>query len=214
MRMTGGPIATVLQYLRNFVDRPLAEDTSDAQLLERFALHSDEAAFEALVRRFGPMVWGVCRRVLTDEHAVEDAFKATFLVLVRKASSIRKREVVGSWLYGVAYRTATKARLNAAGWYAREKRIPKMVAADPARETAAPDSRSVLDEELSRPPAKYRDPLVLCYLEGHTNEEAARKLGCPCGTIFTRLARARDRLRDRLTRRGVALSAAALATAL
>src|SRR5262249_43302265 len=189
MRMTGGPIATVLQYLRNFVDRPLAEDTSDAQLLERFARHGEEAAFETLVRRHGPMVWGVCRRVLTDEHAAEDAFQATFLVLVRKASSIRKREVVGSWLYGVAYRTARKAKLNAAGWCARERRIPEMVAPDPAEEVAERDLRCVLDEELSRLPAKYRDPLVLCYLEGHTNEEAARKLGCPCGTVFTRLAR-------------------------
>src|SRR5262249_38357258 len=101
-----------------------------------------------------------------------------------------------------------------AGWYAREKRIPNMAAPDPAQEAAERDLRSILDEELSRLPPKYRDPLVLCYLEGHTNEEAARKLGCPCGTVFTRLAPARGRLRDRLTRRGVTRSAAALATAL
>src|SRR5262245_5557108 len=130
--MAGGPIATVLQYLRSFVGGPPAEDTSDAELLERFARHADEAAFEALVRRYGPMVWGVCRRVLTDEHAAEDAFQATFLALVRKAASIRKREVVGSWLYGVAYRTARKAERNAAGWYSRERRIPEMAVPDPA----------------------------------------------------------------------------------
>src|SRR5262245_21066815 len=119
--MAGGPIATVLRYLRSIAGRPVAEDTPDAQLLKRFAPHGDEAACETLVRRFGPMVWGVCRRVLTDEHAVEDAFQATFLVLVRKASAISKREVVGSWLYGVAYRTARKARLNAASRHAREQ---------------------------------------------------------------------------------------------
>src|SRR5262249_906868 len=115
---------------------------------------------------------------------------------------------------GVAYRTARKAKRNAAGWYAREKRIPNMAAPDPAQEAAERDLRSILDEELNRLPAKYRDPVVLCYLEGHTNEEAARKLGCPCGTVATRLARARGQLRDRLSRRGVGLSAPALATAL
>jgi RNA polymerase sigma factor (sigma-70 family) len=212
--MAGGPITSVLQFLRNFVGPVAARDTSDAQLLERFAAGGDEAAFAALVQRFGPMVLGVCRRVLADEHAVEDAFQATFLVLVRKARSVRKGQAIGSWLYGVAYRTATRARAEAARWSTRNRQVPLAAAADPVQQAVQRDLRAVLDEELNRLPAKYREPLVLCYLEGNTNEEAARILGCPCGTVYTRLARARDRLRGRLTRRGVVLSAPALATAL
>ncbi|HEV3263312.1 MAG TPA: sigma-70 family RNA polymerase sigma factor [Gemmataceae bacterium] len=212
--MAQGQIGTLLQYLRNLVGPAPAEEAPDALLLERFAVHRDEAAFEALVRKFGPMVLGVCRRVLSDGHAVEDAFQATFLVLVRKARSLRKREQVGKWLYGVAYRTATKARASAVRWRARERQVRPMTPADPVQEVIRRDLRAVLDDELNRLPAKYRQPVVLCYLEGKTNEEAARKLGCPCGTVFTRLARAREMLRRRLARRGLALPAAALATAL
>jgi RNA polymerase sigma factor (sigma-70 family) len=209
-----GQFGTLLHFLRNLVGSAPAEEASEALLLERYVVYRDEAAFETLVRRFGPMVLGVCRRILTDGHAVEDAFQATFLVLVRKARSIRKREQLGNWLYGVAYRTATKARASAARWHARERQVRAMASADPVQEVIRRDLGEVIDDELSRLPAKYRQPFVLCYLEGKTNEEAARKLGCPCGTLFTRLARARELLRGRLARRGVELSAAALATAL
>lgn len=212
--MAGGQIATLMQYLRRFLGPVAAGEMSDGQLLERFALRRDEAAFETLVRRFGPMVLGVCRRILTDSHAVEDAFQATFLVLVRKAGAIRKRQLVGNWLYGVAYRTASKARAIAARRRAHERQMPPMTTADPLHEVIWRDLRPVLDEEVNRLPAKYRGPFVLCYLEGHTNEEAARKLGCPCGTVFTRLGRAREMLRGRLARRGVVLSAAACVTSL
>jgi RNA polymerase sigma factor (sigma-70 family) len=212
--MAGGQIGTLLSYLRGLAGRRPTEDAPDARLVERFAVHHDAAAFEALVRRFGPMVLGVCRRVLADPHAVEDAFQATFLALVRKAATLRQRERVGPWLYGVAYRTALRARADAARRHDREMRVRPMPPADPLEELTRRDLRGVLDEEVSRLPAAYRVPFVLCYLEGRTNEEAARQLGCPAGTVFTRLARARAMLRGRLARRGVALSAAALAGAL
>jgi RNA polymerase sigma factor (sigma-70 family) len=213
-RMAGAQIGTLLQYLRGLAGRRPSEETPDALLVERFAAHGDAAAFEALVRRFGPMVLGVCRRALTDPHAVEDAFQATFLALVRKAATLRQPELVGHWLYGVAHRTAVRARTDAARRHDRERRVRPMPPADPLQEVIARDLRGVLDEEVNRLPPAYRVPFVLCYLEGHTNEETARQLGCPAGTVFTRLARARALLRGRLARRGVALSAAALATAL
>src|SRR5262249_53529694 len=151
----------------------------DADLLERFAVRGDEAAFEALVRRFGPMVLGVCRRILGDAHDAEDAFQATFLALAKKARGVRKRGAVGSWLYGVAYRTASRARADAAGRQSRERQAPLPPAADPVQEAIRHDLQAVLDEEMNRLPKKYRSPLVLCYLEGRTNAEAARELGCP-----------------------------------
>jgi RNA polymerase sigma factor (sigma-70 family) len=205
---------TLLHYLRNLAGAPAGEELSDAALLERFAVAGDGAAFESLLRRFGPMVLAVCRRVLGHEQAAEDAFQATFLVLVRRARSIRKRELLGNWLYGVASRTALKARSRAARAQVRERQVREMAPADPVQEAMRRDLGTVLDQELSRLPDKYRQPLVLCYLQGRTNEEAARQLGCPSGTLFTRLARARDMLRGRLTRRGLALSAPALGMAL
>ncbi len=210
--MAGGQLGTLLHYLRKLGGPPRAL-APDAQLLERFALHRDEAAFEALVQRFGPMVLGVCRRVLGDSDLTEDAFQATFLALALHAHAIRHRDRLGSWLYGVAYRTATKARVQAARRRARERKVRPPRPAGPLEEVMRRDLRSALDEEVSRLPDKYRGPFVLCYLEGLTNEEAARALGCPPGTVFTRLARARALLRGRLVRRGVTLSAAALGTA-
>ena len=153
----------------------------------------DEAAFEALVRRHGPMVLGVCRRVLRNHHDAEDAFQATFLVLVRKAASIVPREMVANWLYGVAYRTALKARSMIARQRVRERQVTEM----PEPEAAEPDDcwrdlQPLLDQELSRLPDKYRVPIVLCDLEGKTGKEAARQLGWPEGTVASRLARGRD----------------------
>jgi RNA polymerase sigma factor (sigma-70 family) len=187
----------------------------DAQLLARFAARRDESAFAALVQRHGAMVLGVCRRVLDDAADAEDAFQATFLVLARKAASVRRQASVASWLYGVAYRTALKAKAAAARRRAAEREGSTVGAAgpDPALEALWRDLRPVLDEEVARLPQKNRAAVVLCYLEGKTTEEAAALLGCPRGTVLSRLAWARERLRTRLTRRGVTLSSGALAAA-
>jgi RNA polymerase sigma factor (sigma-70 family) len=188
---------------------------TDGQLLERFLGRKEEAAFEALVRRHGPMVLGVCRRVLPNAHDAEDAFQAAFLVLVRKASTIRRLESVGSWLYGVAYRTALDAAKMAARRRSRERQVspmPEPVVVDEAG--AGHDVRPVLDGELSRLPDKYREAVVLCDLEGKTRKEAARQLGVPEGTLSGRLTNGRRRLAKRLARHGLALSGGALAAAL
>src|SRR5438093_2604153 len=213
--MGNGTISPILRPQRAGMGRAAKEEESrDAQLLKRFAAERDERAFAALVQRHGPMVLGVCRRVLQDAHAAEDAFQATFLVLVRRARSIARPELLGNWLYGVAYRTAVRAKQNAARRSAHERQAAPMLAAEPTEEVAWQELKVVLDEELSRLPEKYRSPLVLCYLEGRTNEEAARQLGCPAGSMSGRLAKGRELLRKRLTRRGLLLSAGLLATLL
>ena len=189
---------------------------SDGQLLEWFANRREgaaEAAFEEVVRRHGPMVLGVCRRLLGDRHAADDAFQATFLVLALKAGSVRNRESLGPWLHGVAARVARRARQTDRG----RKEVPLDAGELPAAATAEPaaaELRLVLDEELERLPEKYRRPVVLCYLEGQTQEEAARALGWTKGTISGRLARAKDLLRERLSRRGLAPTASVLAACL
>jgi RNA polymerase sigma factor (sigma-70 family) len=180
-----------------------ALDPADADLVARFALAGDEAAFGELVRRHGPMVLGVCRRLLPNRHDAEDAFQATFLLLARNAAAIRKRDAVGSWLYGTAYRVASRARGDAARRRAREGKAAAAPVYDPRVEAAWRELRPILDDELNRLPEKYRRPLVLCYLQGLTNAEAARLLGWTKGTVSGRLARARDLLRARLKRRGV-----------
>jgi RNA polymerase sigma factor (sigma-70 family) len=206
--------AAVTQWIRHLaaLDRPVA--TSDQQLLDRFIAHQDAEAFAGLVSRHGPMVWAVCRRVLSDPHDAEDAFQATFLVLVRKASAIAIRSSIGSWLHGVAYRVACKARTQRIQRRSRESEFTDMPVAEPTPDRLWDDVRAVLDEEVSRLPEKYRAPFVLCYLEGKTNEEASQHLRCPKGTVATRLAWAREVLRKRLGRRGVTLSTAALGTLL
>ena len=180
------------------------------RLLARFALDRDEAAFEALVARHGPMVLGTCRRMLTDPRDVEDAFQATFLVLARRAGSIRDPDRLGPWLHGVARRVAARARALATRRAAIERPGGEDRAVAPAPSLEADELRSALDEELARLPEKYRAPLVLCYLEGLTHDEAARHLRWPVGTVRSRLAGGRDRLRARLTRRGLAPTPAAL----
>jgi RNA polymerase sigma factor (sigma-70 family) len=185
------------------LSKPTA-DTSDGQLVQRFAAQRDESAFEALLQRHGPMVLGVCRRVLDDPADAQDAFQATFLVLVRRAGAIRKPASVGSWLHGVAARLARRARADAARRRRHESRAPVRSGEDGSAELAESDFRPVLDEELGRLPEKYRAPLVLCYLEGKTHTEAAQELGWAHGTVCGRLARARALLRTRLTRRGLA----------
>jgi RNA polymerase sigma factor (sigma-70 family) len=207
-------LTTLLRRLRQgAVFRPTAGIT-DGQLLRRFVAEKDDAAFEALVRQHGPMVLGVCRRVLNDVHEAEDAFQATFLVLVRKAAAIGRRESVGSWLHGVAFRTALKARAGLAARRKHERQVAAMPAEEPTPEVVWRDLRPVLDEEVDRLPKKYRDPVVLCYLEAKSYEEAAVTLGCSKGTLSTRLTRARELLRSRLAARGVTLSSALLGAAL
>src|SRR5579883_683658 len=203
--MSEGQRSTLLAYLRRLVGGA-APDCCDADLLERFATQRDETAFESLLCRHGPLVWSVCRRVLDEEHTAEDAFQATFLVLVRKARSVRKQASIRSWLHGVALRVALRARQQEQLRHRRELETPSR---GPGEATWH-DVRPILDEEIQRLPEKYRLPVILCYLEGHTNDEAARLLNCPRGTIATRLARARERLRSRLLRRGVTLSAGSL----
>jgi RNA polymerase sigma factor (sigma-70 family) len=186
-----------------------ASQASDAQLLERFASRREEQAFVALVRRHGPLVLGVCRRVLRDDHESEDAFQATFLALARQASSIRRGECLSSWLYGVALRVALRARAELARRRQHERKAAQK-GNGASRETFPLELRLVLDEELGRLPARYRGALVLCYLQGKTHIEAARELGYPPGSMSRHLARARELLRARLVRRGIVLSTALL----
>jgi RNA polymerase sigma factor (sigma-70 family) len=207
--MSDKPTPTLLRYLRGLT-RPPAGGWSDGRLLERFVVDGDEAAFELLVWRHAPMVLGVCRRVLPAVQDAEDAFQATFLVFVRKAHAIRQREGVAAWLYRVAHHVALRARARTAKRAGREKPGVDLDAVAGAGGAEWSDLRPLLDEEISRLPERYRVPVVLCYLEGRSNREAAEQLGCAEGTVASRLSRARDRLRARLTRRGLALSAAAL----
>jgi RNA polymerase sigma factor (sigma-70 family) len=193
-----------------------AENTADAAgdrlLWDRYVARGDQTAFAALVERHGPMVLGVCRRVLRHTQDAEDAFQATFLVLAHKARAVNRPELLGPWLYGVAYRTALKARGRAGT--RQPERLRSDVPARPSTGSVEADVRAVLDEELGRLPEKYRAPLVLCYLEGQSTEDAARALGCPRGTVLSRLARGRDRLRRRLERRGLILAGAAVTVVL
>ncbi|MEX2120778.1 MAG: sigma-70 family RNA polymerase sigma factor [Pirellulales bacterium] len=190
------------------------EPLTDGQLLERYIAGRDEAAFAELLRRHGPMVLAVCRRALGDSHDADDAFQATFLVLVRKAPSIVPRDMVGNWLYGVAHRTALKAQTMNANRKTRESRpIEREIPGQPP----SPDLlelKSILDNELSRLPDKYRAAIVLADLEGRSRQEAARQLGVPEGTLSSRLARGRELLRRRLSKRGLALGPAAVVSAL
>ncbi len=209
--------APALAQLNTLFRSGVAGPLSDDELLQQFVAGADEsaeAAFAALVDRHGAMVLGVCRRVLGNRHAAEDAFQATFLVLSRKAPEIARREQLAGWLYGVARRAALDARARASRRRANEKRLRIMTAADDADEIQMTELRSILDEELGRLPERHRAALILCELEGLSRREAAGRLGVSEGTLSSRLARAKMRLRERLTRRGLALSSVALATAL
>jgi RNA polymerase sigma factor (sigma-70 family) len=195
----------MIELFREFQRRRLDHELTDADLLERFRGQRDPAAFEALVSRHGPMVLGVCRRMLRDPAAAEDAFQATFLVLVRQAERIRKLGSVGSWLHGVALRTAH----HALGMARRRRRHEteaarrRSEAFEAKPETPAMELGPWLDDELRRLPERLRRPLVLCYLQGLTKTQAARTLGLPEGTISSRLTRGRAKLRQRLIRRGL-----------
>ncbi|HEY3967374.1 MAG TPA: sigma-70 family RNA polymerase sigma factor [Planctomycetaceae bacterium] len=192
-----------------------SEELSDDRLLHDYVFSNSQEAFAVLVRRHGPMVWGVCRRVAGHTHDAEDAFQATFAVLARKAPSIRRRRAIGAWLHQVARRTSLLARTLST----RQGIIMDAVVMDsqvsPSADETATDRDGILDDEISRLPESLRLPVVLCYLQGLTNREAGDRLGCPEGTIVSRLARARELLRGRLVRRGLVLSStAAVATLL
>jgi RNA polymerase sigma factor (sigma-70 family) len=212
--MATTPTGEVLQHLRRIALLGDGAGMTDGQLLEAYIRHRDEAGFAALVRRHGPMVWGVCCRVLGNHQDAEDAFQATFLVLVRRASAIVPRDMVGRWLYGVARQTALKARATAGRRNARERQVavmPEPAAAEPGLRD---DLLPLLDQELGRLPEKYRAAVVLCDLGGKSYKEAARQLGWPEGTLAARLARARALLAKRLRRHGLAVSGATLAAEL
>jgi len=181
-------------------------EPTDRQLLRQFADRQDPSAFATLIQRHGPVVLGVCRRVLNHEQEAEDAFQATFLVLVRKAGSLERPELLGNWLYGVAYRTAQKARARLARRRHHERSVPPMAISEPESDLFWQDLRGLLDDELRQLPPKYRLPLVLCYLEGMTNHQAAQRLGWPVGSMSYRLARGRQMLRQRLRARRQMLS--------
>jgi RNA polymerase sigma factor (sigma-70 family) len=199
-------LASFIGQLRRLVE-PRAGGLDDAELLQRFAANRDEAAFEVLLWRYGPLVLGVCRRMLHREQDVEDAFQATFLTLIRKAGSIARREALGSWLHQVAYRIGLRARTHAERCGIPDQPRVEIAVARTERE-ANGEWREVLDREVQRLPRRYRGPFILCYLEGKTQAEAARMLACPPGTVASRLAWARDRLRVRLMARGLTLTAA------
>ncbi len=212
--MAEGRGILLLRHLGGLLRPDRKDEPTDSGLLEQFVARRDEAAFAALVRRHGPLVLGVCRRVLRDAHDAEDAFQATFLVLARKAESLARPERVGNWLHGVAVRVACAARARAARRQRREAVVRPVTPPDPTSAAEAADLRAVLDEEVGRLPELCRAAFVLCYLEGRTYAQAARALGWPVGSVSSRLAQARGLLRERLTRRGVVPSAALVAVVL
>jgi RNA polymerase sigma factor (sigma-70 family) len=206
--------ASTIGHLQTLFEAGTAAGMSDGLLLERFVARRDGLAFEAIVARHGPMVLSVCRRMLPELSDVEDAFQATFLILVQKAGTLRDRQRMGPWLYGVAHRVATRARVQTARRRSRERPGVEDAAAESYGEVEHHELLVVLDDEVARLPEKYRATIVLCDLEGRTHEEAARHLGCPLGTIKSRLDWARKRLRSRFIDRGLAPSAVVLGAGL
>jgi RNA polymerase sigma factor (sigma-70 family) len=205
---TSGPL---LAFIRRMTVSRSHSELTDNELLQRFAAQREESAFTALMHRHGPMVLGVCQSILQDTQDAEDVFQATFLVLVRKPRGIARPASVASWLHGVAYRLAMKARVGNARRRSCEKQaVTTMPAGEPHDGVIWRDLRRVLHEEVDRLPERFRLPFVLCHLEGKTNEEAAELLGWPKGTVLSSLSRARERLRARLTRRGLSLSSGML----
>jgi RNA polymerase sigma factor (sigma-70 family) len=211
--MTTNPMAELIRRLRGSMLRSGSEIT-DGVLLESFVLRKDTAALAALIGRHGSMVWGVCQRLLRSHHDAEDAFQATFLVLVQKASSIKPKEMVANWLHGVARLTALRARALSLRRRARERQVAQMPEQTVAQQEHWDEEHAFLDQEISRLPDKYRILIVLCDLEGKSRKETAQLLGCPEGTVAGRLARARALLAKRLIRRGCAVSSLGATAAL
>ena len=213
--MNAGKSYGLLNVIRKLAARAQPAGVSDAQLLERYCKQRDQGAFELLVHRHGPMVLGACRRVLQDEHRTEDAFQAAFVVLARHAGRLGSRECVGGWLYTVAVRIALRARQMQAARTGRERPM------DDSPETSRPhddaenrELKQVIDEEVSRLPARQQRPFVLCYMEAKSHEEVARELGVTAHQVRARLQRARLRLQRRLARRGFTVGAATVTAVL
>jgi RNA polymerase sigma factor (sigma-70 family) len=212
--MTTGKTSELFRQLGGKEMLPHGTGLSDAQLLEGFVARREEAALAAIVRRHGPMVWGVCRRVLGNYHDAEDAFQATYLVLVRKAASIAAPDLLANWLYGVAHQTALKARATTAKRSARERQVMEMPEPAVPEQDLWAELEPLLDQELGRLPTRYRTAIVLCDLEGKTRKEAAGQLGVPDGTLAAWVARGRGMLARRLARHRLLLSGEALAAVL
>jgi RNA polymerase sigma factor (sigma-70 family) len=211
MDMVTSHLSQTIQGLRRVLFHQDGSGLSDRELLNHFIGHRDEAAFAALVRRHGPVVWGVCCRIIGHHHDAEDAFQATFLVLARKAASIRQPEMLANWLFGVAHRTALKAKATAGKRRVREKQVSDMPEAETLQRDTWLDLEPLIDRELAGLPDKYRIAIILCDLQGKTGKEAAQQLKIPEGTVSSRLRTARVMLAKRLSRQGVTLSAGALA---
>jgi RNA polymerase sigma factor (sigma-70 family) len=211
--MASGQIAVVYRQIGRLFGSGTVTGLSEGQLLDRFVARRDDEAFRAIVARHGPMVLSVCRSILRDPNDVDDAFQAVFLILVRRADSLCRRDLLGGWLHGVARRVARRALVEAMQRRDREGTGP-----EPADKTGPVDDNvdvlPLIHEEVNRLPESYREAVVLCYFQGRSHEEAAQELGWPVGTVKGRLARARDLLRDRLTRRGLTVPSAAVATVL
>jgi RNA polymerase sigma-70 factor (ECF subfamily) len=195
------PQSPVRRFIRQLRDDALTENrSSDLDLLDAYLAHGDEAAFETLVHRHGPMVFGVCCRILRDENDSADAFQATFLVLIRKASSLKSRELLGNWLYGVALRTAMRARAETRKRQLRLRQVDQLPEPLFLPQEPCQDLLEILDREIVKLPEKYRIPVILCELEGRTRQEVAKELRVPLGTLASRLASARKMLACRLAR--------------
>ncbi len=200
---------SVIRSIQTLFDSGTATGMNDRELLEQFLARQDEGsaqrAFTAIVSRHGPMVWSICRSIAPESHTAEDAFQATFLILVRSAGSIRRCETIGPWLHGVARRVAVRAKTTVARRKRHEERGAEMKAIS-RPDIPRFDEIEALHQEIGRLPEKYRAAVILCHLEGCTHAEAARILKCPSGTVSVRVSRAKDLLRERLTRRGLAFA--------
>lgn len=210
--MNDGKMGAVIRHLQNTAAG--ADAATDKQLLQRFTHHRDGPAFATLLERHGPMVLGVCRRILRDLQDADDAFQATFLILVHKANSITRPQALASWLYHTALRTALRAKTRRDHRRNQESVLDDLPAAEATEDLAWHEMRPALDVEVSQLPRKYRDAIVSCYFQEKTYTEAAKNLGLAPGTVSSRLARARDILRKRLSQRGLTLSAGLLITLL
>jgi RNA polymerase sigma factor (sigma-70 family) len=212
--MATGPEKLLVQQIQQLVRKGNLDGLSDGELLREFVTQNDTAALDRLITSLSPMVWGVSRRLVRDGHDAEDVFQTTFLVLMRKARTIVKHQAVGSWVYQVAYHAATKARARAARRRAQETRLTEMSGAEPSPESDLAEVSAVLDREINQLSEKLRQVITLCCIQGKSNEQAARELSCPAGTVAVRLSRARELLWARLARCGFTLSAAHLASVL
>src|SRR5271165_3228209 len=212
--MANKALERVLQHLRVAAAVQTFKGLDDQELLHRFVVSKDEAAFTVLIDRHGPMVLGVCRRALGNVHDAEDSCQATFLVLARKAASIRKSTSLPSWLHGVACRLTAAVKRERLRRRRRERQIECPLPNDTCNEVSWREIQSLLDEELKKLPQRFSAPLILCYLDGKTRDEAAQQLGISPGSLHGRLERGRDLLRCRLTKRGLTLSTALFTTVL